>query len=666
MKKKSSKLQMWQERLAENKSKFSTENAKMDGREKQYAGDTVLQAVFAGQQSKQLGTRPAHLHNIVAENIESEIDNNVPMPKVTARKEADAPLAKMIEDMLRNELDRLPMEMYNDQCERTVPIQGGTLHHIEWDNTLRTHDTVGEVTLTMVHPKQVIPQDGVYNDVEDMDYIFLQIPQTKSYVLQRYGVDVSEETESAPETKSVNGHTADDMVTINVAYYRNDKGGIGKYSWVNDIELEDLEDYQARRVKRCVVCGALKPLNGDLYAMDKPTLDGTPPEIIMAQQLSEHYTGDGSDYAAAVPLEGRGKPKKPGKESCPYCGSDKWEDSEEEYEEIYTARTLGNYEIPNATVALNDKGEAYLKPMRIPFYKPNIYPVVLQKNVSVFGRFLGESDVDKISTQQNTINHLDNRINRRLMQAGSRVTLPIRPDFEVNDEEGIWYLESAAEKQMIDVYSFSGDLQYEMLRRNEVYEQARQILGVTNSFQGREEGSTSGKAREIMAAQSAGRLESKRVMKYAAYARIFEIMFKFRLAYADEKRPVTGTDGNGNVTYDSFDRYKFLKQDEQGEWYWEDNFIFSCDNASSLASNREKMWEECTAHLQAGAYGNPAEIETLILYWSKMEGLHYPGAGETKTALEARLEQQKQQQQMMLQMQMAQQAAAAAAVPNPM
>ena len=169
-----------------------------------------------------------------------------------------------------------------------------------------------------------------------------------------------------------------------------------------------------------------------------------------------------------------------------------------------------------------------------------------------------------------------------------------------------------------------------------------------------------------MAAQSAGRLESKRVMKYAAYARIFEIMFKFRLAYADEKRPVTGTDGNGNVTYDSFDRYKFLKQDEQGEWYWEDNFIFACDNASSLASNREKMWEECTAHLQAGAYGNPAETETLILYWSKMEGLHYPGAGETKTALEARLEQQKQQQQMMLQMQLAQQAAAAAAVPNPM
>ena len=63
MKKKSSNLQMWQERLAENKSKFSTENAKMDGREKQYAGDTVLQAVFAGQQSKQLGTRPAFSNN---------------------------------------------------------------------------------------------------------------------------------------------------------------------------------------------------------------------------------------------------------------------------------------------------------------------------------------------------------------------------------------------------------------------------------------------------------------------------------------------------------------------------------------------------------------------------------------------------------------------------
>ena len=659
MKKSGDKLALWQSRLADNANKFSAEQKRMDEREELYRGTAQLKPMFEGQELRH--KTPLHLHNIIAENIESEIDNAIPMPKVTARKEEDAELARMIENMLRNEMDRLPMEAYNDLAERTVPIQGGAGHLVEWDNSLSTADTVGELALTMVHPKQIIPQDGIYN-VEEMDYIFVQLPTTKAYIKAQYGVDVRDEAESNPEVKSVgSGTTAEDLVTLNVAYYKNGKSGIGKYSWVNDIELEDMEDYQARRLKRCAVCGAVKPLKDTVEPMGAPTLDGTPPETAMAQQLSRDYTGNGSPYAAAVPLEGRPREKKSGsKVICPYCGSSKWEDSEEEYEEIYIPIQLGDKMIPGAEMAVDEDGSVYMKPTRIPFYKPDCFPVVLQKNVSSFGRFLGESDVDKIETQQNTLAQLDMKINQRLMEAGSRVTMPTRPDLKLDGKDhGVWYLQSPAEKQMIDVYTFSGDLQYEMLRRQDVYEQARQILGVTNSFQGREEGATSGKAREIMAAQSAGRLESKRVMKYAAYAKLFELMFKFRLAYTDEKRPVQGIDGNGKVVYDEFDRYKFLKQNSAGEWYWEDDFIFACDNASALASNREKMWQECTAHLQAGAYGNPAEIETLILYWSKMETLSYPGAGETKAALEDRLQKQQAMQQLMMQQQMAAQAAAA-------
>ena len=657
MRKRSDKLAMWQGRLADNSNKYNAERSRMDERELLYRGEAQLKPMFEGQTLEH--KTPLHLHNIVAENIESEIDNAVPMPKVTARKPEDAELARMIENMLRNEMDRLPMEAYNDLAERTVPIQGGVCHLVEWDNNQSTADTVGEVTLSMIHPKQVIPQDGVYN-VEEMDYIFVLLPTTKAYIKERYGVDVRDEAESDPDIKGAGDTgTAEDLVTLNVAYYRNGKGGVGKYSWVNDIELEDMEDYQARRLQRCAVCGAVKPLKDTLEPLEQPTLDGTRPEEAMAQQLSRDYTGDGSPYAAAVPLEG--KPKKPRRSEkliCPYCGSSKWEESEEEYEEVYIPRQIGDQIIPGAEMTLDEDGRAYMQPTRIPFYKPKLFPVVLQKNVSAFGRFLGESDVDKIETQQNTLNQLDMKINERLMRAGSRVTLPTRPDLKVDGKDhSVWYLQSPAEKQMIDVYTFSGDLQYEMLRRNDVYEQARQILGVTNSFQGREEGSTSGKAREIMAAQSAGRLESKRVMKYAAYAKIFELMFKFRLAYTDEKRPVQGTDGNGNAIYDEFDRYRFLKRNEAGEWYWEDSFIFSCDNASALASNREKMWQECTSHLQAGAYGNMAELETLILYWSKMEALSYPGAGETKSALEDRLKQQQALQLRMMQQQMAMQAA---------
>ena len=91
----------------------------------------------------------------------------------------------------------------------------------------------------------------MYTGIEDMDYIILKIPQTKEYIRRRYDVDVSDESEEEPDIKGTGGDTtANDLVTQYIAYYRNDKGGIGLYSWVNDTQLEDLEDYQARRLRR--------------------------------------------------------------------------------------------------------------------------------------------------------------------------------------------------------------------------------------------------------------------------------------------------------------------------------------------------------------------------------------------------------------------------------
>lgn len=56
-------------------------------------------------------------------------------------------------------------------------------------------------------------------------------------------------------------------------------------------------------------------------------------------------------------------------------------------------------------------------------------------------------------------------------------------------------------------------------------------------------------------------------------------------------------------------------------------------------------------NLQTGAFGDPAAPETLILFWSKMEMLHYPGAASTKKYLEEKLEREQAQAQQMAQMQ---------------
>ena len=56
-------------------------------------------------------------------------------------------------------------------------------------------------------------------------------------------------------------------------------------------------------------------------------------------------------------------------------------------------------------------------------------------------------------------------------------------------------------------------------------------------------------------------------------------------------------------------------------------------------------------NLQTGAFGDPAATDTLILFWSKMEELHYPGAAQTKKYLEDRLEREQEQQRQMMLMQ---------------
>ena len=238
------KLRLWQERLSRNESAYEAEKALMDGREALYRGERRITPMVKGERAN----KTPHVRNLCAELVEAQVSSSIPQPKVTARRAQDEGKAKLIEDMLRNELDRLPFEQLNDMMERTVPIQGGGAFLVEWDNTKRSHASVGELAVSMLHPKQIVPQDGVFSGVEDMDYIIIKLPQTKGFIRRRYGVDVEDEGEREPEVKGSDSQAAQDMVTQYTAYYRNDKGGIGLFSWVNDTQLEDLEDYQARRL----------------------------------------------------------------------------------------------------------------------------------------------------------------------------------------------------------------------------------------------------------------------------------------------------------------------------------------------------------------------------------------------------------------------------------
>jgi predicted nucleic acid-binding Zn-ribbon protein len=351
------------------------------------------------------------------------------------------------------------------------------------------------------------------------------------------------------------------------------------YSWVLETELCYYEDYQARRQRTCDNCGTLEP-----------------------------YGGNDSEKV------------------CPTCGGKKYSDKELDSEVLYRPVQLSDGTYIHASEA---------EPLEIPYYKPDIFPVVLQRNVSAVGKFLGNSDVDLIYDQQCTTNRIHQRIIEKLLTGGSFTTLPrdarIRTDNAIGKTIEI---SDPAKKALIDSRDLTCDIQQELAYLTYVYEEARKLINITDSFQGRNDSTATSKvAKEFAAKQTAGRLESKRQLKSYAYSKLFEIMFKFKLAYTDEPRPIRAHDEQNETVYDEFNRYDFLEKDDAGEWYWIDDFIFSVDTASPLASNREAMWQETRMNLESGAFGNPQALETLILFWSKMEMLHYPGAGETKQYL---------------------------------
>lgn len=613
------RIELWKRRLDRNATEYQPEVARMDHREALYRGTKDMDNAHTGEETD-LHTA-THVRNVIAEIIEAQVDTNIPQPKVTARRKEDEPLARIIEDMLRCEIDRMRFEEFNDMQERTVPIQGGGLYLVEWDNSKRTHNTVGDVCVSLIHPKQIVPQAGVYTGIADMDYIILKIPQTKEYIRRKYGVDVEDESESESEVRGADSEgSVDDMVTQYVAYYKNERGGIGIFSWINDVVLEDLEDYQARRLRRCKVCGTVEPFG------------------------ASQSVGTSED----------GKPVKKG--ACPNCGSSEWVEREEEFEEIYEDKPLSNGSvIPGGMSKFAEDGSIVVEPTKIPYYKPDIFPVILQKNVSVFGKLLGDSDVDKIEDQQNTLKWLYTSMNDKSVKYGSYLVLPNDAKIGTDAKEGkVIRISKPDTLSMIAVRDMNVNIEQDLVYAENIYEQARQMIGITDSFQGRRDTTaTSGKAKEFAAQQSAGRLESKRVMKHAAYAALYEAIFKFKLAYTDEPRPVSSEGLRGERKYEEFDRYLFLKQDATGNWFWNDDFLFSCDTAASLATNREAMWREARLNLQTYAYGNPQDFNTLVLFWNIMQKLHYPYADAALQFVQQRAQQQQQQQALMAQQQQA-------------
>lgn len=522
------------------------------------------------------------LENMTFELIETQISNAIPLPKVTARRAADRELAASVEQYLRLEMDRLDSELLNDRVERGILKHGAHFYHIYWDTTKKTKSGYGALGIRDYSLNNVIVQPGIAR-FQDAQYLFTIDDVPKQILDQQYHGDF----------QPIPGLY--DVCRLITFWYINPKGYVARYGWIentNEVVFDDA-DYESRRIIQCKKCHTI------LKDLDQV---------------------------------------------CPVCGSESQEyailESEELPEDLLDDSKIDSA-VNDQLAGMTPPAPTVIAPKgtHVPFYHIRQLPFVLRVNISNEESIFGKSDISILEKNQETLNKINTKMAENILKAGSFVTHPA--DVKIPNDDSTLKRVAIKDPRMMQAFSVQtvqANVQQDNVFADRMYAKGRSSLGITDSYQGkRDTTAESGKAKQIAAAQSAGRLESKRRMKEAAYGEIYRLMFKFLLAYSDDKQYFIRKDEKGDILDDFFYRYSFLyKDDNTGNLMWNDDFLFSVDNASILSSNREAMWQETMQNFQSGTFGNPQDPLTLQLYWEVMSALNYPLAQTALKNLQAR------------------------------
>lgn len=560
------------------------------------------------------------VRNITYELIESQVSSYIPNPRVRPRMQSEQSErnAKSIETLLRNKRNELPFEKLNDMDERYSPIYGGSVWLVEWDDSIVTHNTVGDVKVSCLSPRRFTGQPNIF-DVKDMEYCFVEFETTKEDIMRRYGVSV-EVAEEAENEESADDKTA----TLYVCYYKNDEDKVCEYVWSGDSELLHIENYYERKRYICKKCGkrreicACKGQKDSDYEVENEEYEE------LARDIKR---SDGTVIPAMSEKirDGRVVTKKVKQQAVDKDGG-------------VMMDGVGGVLVPRMV----DVEVPQYENTRLPFYTPNILPIVIRKNTSEEDALFGQSDCEFIRPQQQLINKIESRIAEKLMRSG---VFPIVPEgYRFPIDNSIYERAFEASPNNVNLFGrvdLQVDISRDIAQSERLYDQAKRILGISDSFQGQYDGSAqSGKAKQLQIQQAAGRLDSKRQMKNAAYAEIDQIIFQYYLAYADEPRPATYRDAHGNLQNCMFNRYDFIERDEAGEWHYNDGYMFEADATMDIEKSRELLWQENRQNFASGAYGDPSTPVAQLTFWQNMERAHYPFANDNVERIKAEIARQ--------------------------
>lgn len=579
---KQDKLLFWKQKYSESYAEYQSTLSDIDTLFDIYEGTGDI----VNSDGTKANKSTSSVRKVAFELVEAQVDVTIPMPKVTSLA-GNENRAMTVEHYIMNEIDRLPFEKIADIQARITPIVGSSFTLVEWDNSIKTRNTVGKLKVSNLDPKCVIPQKGK-TEIDDSDYIFIRMLESKASIKNKYDIDLHQIELLTQTETDMDKTNNNELVTHIYCYYKDENGRICLFSWVDDVILDDLENYFARKEYHCTKCGE---------KVEKDT------------------------------------------DSCK-CGSKSFTLVDVVDEEITITTEVPQKILGIPTGNMIPKSET----IKVPYYVPKVFPIVKRTNVTKRNSFIGSSDVNAIKDQQNDLNITMAKIKEKLLKGGSIVTIPEDCDFKATDEElKIVRVKNPNQVSMIDAKAIQPNISTDMGILDMNYNIARQTIGITDSFQGRYDSSaTSGKAKQISAENAAGRLKSKQELKNDGYSDLYKIMFYFMLAYADEPRSIYYQDEYGKMQYKMFDKRMFIDRDEDGTYFYDDEMVFDTDESSSLANNRQLMWQQTRDNFMSGAYGDPTDAATLVMYWQMMNSLHYPGAKQALEFASQRLQSQQE------------------------
>ena len=509
------------------------------------------------------------LPKMVYELIESKIDNSIPMPKIRPRYKTDLPLVSVTENYLKFEVDGIFTKYLNDRSERSTYVDGTSWYKVWWDSLDNTHERSGNVKIDLCRVDQIVPQPGV-SDYRQLEYIFERKELSLTRIWDLYHRRI------IPTEANTN------VIEVISCYYLNSDRVVGLFMYAPHSRqvICNEEDWQIRKLRTCTVCGTVNP------------------------------TGD----------------------TCRNCGSKtfKYENATEEIlendiEEIYNPYEVG--ETDDESEKDHYKSRVFLTAgTKIPFYKITQLPFIPRPAISSLDNIYGTSEVKVTLESQDAINKLLTKALEKTMKSGTILTKPEKLKIGDSDDTiKVLSVRTTEEATMVQSRPVVADTSQDLVMAATLYESGKASSGVTESFQGAKDSSaTSGKAKQYAAVMTAGRIESLRVMKSAAFAGLYELVLKYLLAFSDEPRKFVRVLPNGSQKEEVWNKYMFLDKDKYGNIYYRDDLRFDSDPASTLSQNRAQMWQETQDKFVQGAFGNPADPRVLELFWNIMDSLQYP------------------------------------------